>query len=82
VQGGSKIVWDIVVVGWEVVYGEEFVPNDEESYTMTIRKPKKVQVEEEAMRNSFLASEAGKVILTIDNTSRKTKLVVFRHTAR
>ena len=70
-----------MVVGWEVVYGEEFVPN-ENGYTMTIRKSKKVPVEEEPVRNSFKASEAGKVVLTIDNTSRKRKLVAFRHTIK
>lgn len=77
---GSTVVWDFALAGWEVVYGEEFVPNVEGSYTVIIQKPKKVAASEEPVRNSFLASEPGKIVLTIDNTaSRKKRLAIYRH---
>ena len=72
-------MWDVSVVGWEVVYGEEFVPSREDGYTVIIQKTKKVVSSEEPIRNSFKATEPGKVVLTIDNTSRRKKLAVYRH---
>ena len=44
-QVGSTLVWDrpdITILGWEVTYGEEFLPNAEGGYTVIIRKVKKV----------------------------------------
>lgn len=80
---GSTVVWDVVVVGWDVVYGEEFVPGGEGKYTVIIRKAKKVTATEEPLRNSFKATtDSGKVVITIENTSRKKKLVVYRHTIK
>lgn len=80
---GSTLVWDVVVVGWEVIFGEEFVPSGEGKYTVIIQKPKKVTAAEEPLRNSFKATtDAGKVVITIDNITRKKKLVVLRHTTK
>lgn len=82
-ESGSRVVWDVGVVGWEVVYGEEFVPSAEGSYTVIIQKSKKVAASEEPTRNSFKTYEPGKVVLTIDNTaSRKKKLVIYRYTVK
>lgn len=78
-ESGSTVVWDVGVVGWEVMYGEEFVPSGERSYTVIIQKSRKVGSSEEPLRNSFKATEPGKVVLTIDNTtSRRKKVVVYR----
>ncbi|MCO5546879.1 hypothetical protein L7F22_000316 [Adiantum nelumboides] len=81
-KAGSTVVWDVTVVGWDVVYGEEFVPSAENSYSVIIQKSKKLTAAEEPVRNSFKAAEAGKVVLTIDNTSRRKKLAVYRHINR
>lgn len=75
---GSTLVWDIAVVGWEVTYGEEFVPNAEGGYTIIIQKVKKVAADEEPVRNSYKIGEPGKVLLTIENTSSKKKRVLYR----
>lgn len=75
---GSTLVWDIAVLGWEVTYGEEFVPNAEGGYTIIIQKVKKVAADEEPVRNSFKIGEPGKVLLTIENTSSKKKRVLYR----
>ncbi|KAI0510190.1 hypothetical protein KFK09_010790 [Dendrobium nobile] len=32
VEAGVIVLWDIIVVGWEVLYREEFIPDDEGSY--------------------------------------------------
>ncbi|GLJ42387.1 hypothetical protein SUGI_0877910 [Cryptomeria japonica] len=77
-EAGSSLVWDIIVVGWEVTYSEEFVPNAEGGYTVIIQKAKKMAIDQEPVRNSFKISEAGKVILTINNTSSKKKRIVYR----
>lgn len=74
----GRVVWDIAVTGWDVLYDEEFVPN--EGYTRIIRKASKVATGEEPIRNAFTANEPGKVVLTVDNlTSRRKKAVVYRH---
>lgn len=77
-EAGASLVWDIIVVGWEVTYSEEFVPNAEGGYTVIIQKAKKMAIDQEPVRNSFKISEAGKVILTINNTSSKKKRIVYR----
>ncbi|KAH7442231.1 hypothetical protein KP509_03G077900 [Ceratopteris richardii] len=76
---GSVLLWDVTVVGWGVMYGEEFVPSGENVCAITIQKLKKMAAVEEPQRNSFKAMERGKLVLTIDNISRKKKTVVYRH---
>ena len=56
------------VLGWEVNYKEEFVPNDEGSYTIIVQKKKKIGANEGPLRNTFRSNEPGKVVLTIENT--------------
>ncbi|XP_052180722.1 patellin-4-like [Diospyros lotus] len=76
---GSKFIWDLTVLGWEVTYKEEFVPSDEGSYTIIVQKVKKMNCNEEAVRNSFRNNEPGKIVLTIGNPSSKKKKVFYRY---
>ena len=80
-QADATLTWDLTVLGWEVNY-KEFVPADEGSYTIIVRKGKKMGAGEEAVRNSFRAGEPGKVVLTVENTSHKKKKVLFRHKSK
>ncbi|KAJ4748328.1 Sec14p-like phosphatidylinositol transfer family protein [Rhynchospora pubera] len=81
-QAGSTLVWDLSVLGWEVNYKEEFIPSDEGSYAVIIRKGKKLNSQEGLVHNSFKNNEAGKVVLTIENNSQKKKKVLYRHKAK
>jgi phosphatidylinositol transfer protein SFH5 len=74
-QPGETLVWDVSVVGWEVTYKEEFVPDDEGSYTVLIQKEKRL---EETIRNSYYVSEPGKVLITIINRTVKKKRLFHR----
>ncbi|CAJ2657865.1 unnamed protein product [Trifolium pratense] len=76
---GNTLCWDLAVLGWEVSYKEEFVPNDEGSYTVIVQKGKKIGSQEGPIRNTFKNNEPGKVILTINNTSNKKKRVLYRY---
>ncbi|XP_009768496.1 patellin-4-like [Nicotiana tabacum] len=73
---GSTFTWDVTIVGGEVSYKEEFVPEDENSYTIIIQKEKKLS---SSIRNTFKNNEAGKIVLTIKNTSSKKKKAFYRH---
>ncbi|KAL3344948.1 hypothetical protein AABB24_024078 [Solanum stoloniferum] len=72
----STFIWDVTIVGREVSYKEEFVPEDETSYTIIIQKDKKAS---STIRNTFKNTEAGKVVLTIKNSSSKKKKAFYRH---
>ncbi|CAK8579064.1 unnamed protein product [Lathyrus sativus] len=73
------VSWEVRVIGWEVKYGAEFVPSNEESYTVIVQKDRKVSSSEEAVLcNSFKVGEPGKVVLTIDNTSSRKKKLLYR----
>ncbi|EHA8589093.1 patellin-4 [Cocos nucifera] len=76
---GTTLLWDLIVLGWEVNYKEEFVPTDEGSYTIIVQKGGKLGSQEEPRRNSFKNSEPGKVVLTIENNSFKKKKVLHRY---
>ncbi|KAF8092840.1 hypothetical protein N665_0400s0039 [Sinapis alba] len=76
----GTLVWDVVVLGWEVNYKEEFVPADEGAYTIIVQKMKKIGSNEGPVRNSFKNSESGKIVLTVDNVfSKKKKRVLYRY---
>ncbi|KAF9589805.1 hypothetical protein IFM89_028740 [Coptis chinensis] len=79
IEVGTYLVWDLTVLGWEVTYKEEFVPNDEGSYTIIVNKAKKKGSTAEAVRNTFSNNEPGKVVLTIENGSFKKKRVLYRY---
>lgn len=72
--------WEVRVVGWDVSYGAEFVPNAKESYTVIIQKPRKVvaSVDEPVVHGNFKIGEPGKVVLTIDNSTSKKKKLLYR----
>ncbi|KAL6546277.1 hypothetical protein OROMI_021998 [Orobanche minor] len=81
-ESGTTYIWDLIVVGWEVKYTEEFVPTDEKSYTMIIQKGKKMVGSEEAMpvRKTFKNHEPGKIVLTVQNSSSgKKKRLFYRY---
>ncbi|KAF2306493.1 hypothetical protein GH714_018556 [Hevea brasiliensis] len=71
--GGATITWDIVVGGWDLEYSAEFVPNAEGSYTIAVEKIRQVAPSEEAIHNSYTSREAGKMVLSVDNTASKRK---------
>lgn len=73
------IVWELRVVGWEVSYSAEYVPNAEGAYTVVIQKAKKMaQTDEPVVCNSFKISELGKIVLAVDNSTSKRKKLVYR----
>lgn len=64
-------------------YSAEFVPNAEGSYTIAVEKPRKTSPSEEAIRNSFTSKEAGKLVLSVDNSSsRRRKVAAYRYIVR
>ncbi|KAI3826392.1 hypothetical protein L1987_00440 [Smallanthus sonchifolius] len=72
-------VWELRVVGWEVSYSAEYVPNNESHYTIIIQKAKKMtQTDEPVISHSFKISELGKILLTIDNPTSKKKTMIYR----
>ncbi|KAL5558428.1 hypothetical protein UlMin_034639 [Ulmus minor] len=73
------IVWELRVVGWEVSYGAEFVPNTEGAYTIIIQKATKMApTDEPVVHNSFKVDELGKILLKIDNPTSKKKKLLYR----
>ncbi|KAL3536576.1 hypothetical protein ACH5RR_005037 [Cinchona calisaya] len=83
IEGGATISWDLVVGGWELEYGAEFVPNGEGSYSIAVEKTRRIAANEEPIHNSFTSREAGKLVLVLDNTaSRKTKIAAYRYILR
>ncbi|XP_038888377.1 patellin-4-like [Benincasa hispida] len=73
-EPGVTMVWDVTVVGWDVVYKEEFVPEDEGSYRIQLQNQKKVG---ESLRNCFYISEPGKIVITIENPTFNHKKTVY-----
>lgn len=70
------MVWDLTVVGLDVSYKEEFIPEDDCSYKILIQQEKKMKV---SVRNSFYINEPGKVVLTVYNSSFKRKKFFYRY---
>lgn len=69
----------MAIVGWEVNYKEEFVPSDEKSYTLIVKKNRKVNWQQDPMRNSFTNKEVGKLVITVENGMFKRKRVLYRY---
>ncbi|KAL3617440.1 Patellin-6 [Castilleja foliolosa] len=83
IEAGSTITWDIVVGGWELEYTAEFTPNAKGSYTIAVEKPRHIAANEEAVHNTYTARDAGKLVLSVDNTaSRKRKVAAYRYIVR
>ncbi|KAK9665998.1 hypothetical protein RND81_14G152200 [Saponaria officinalis] len=76
---GKTLIWDFAVLGVEVSYKEEFIPTDEGSYTIIIQKDKKMESLDKPVRNSFRNNEVGKVVITINNQSKKKKRAFYRY---
>lgn len=70
------ITWDVTVVGSDVTYKEEFVPIDDCSYKVLLRKEEKWK--KNSTRNSFYIREAGDIVITIRNWSFKHIKVFYR----
>ncbi|KAG7647227.1 Patellin-2 [Arabidopsis thaliana] len=76
---GSTLSWELRVLGADVSYGAQFEPSNEASYTVIVSKNRKVGLTDEpVITDSFKASEAGKVVITIDNQTFKKKKVLYR----
>ncbi|WCJ27973.1 Patellin-6 [Euphorbia peplus] len=83
IEGGATITWDIVVGGWDLEYSAEFVPNAQGSYTIAVEKARRMGSGEEAVHNSYTSKEAGKMVLSVDNTSsRRKKVAAYRYFVR
>ncbi|KAJ6811538.1 putative patellin-6 [Iris pallida] len=85
IEAGATITWDIVVAGWELEYGAEFVPSAEGSYTIAVEKARRIAAAstEEPIHNVFTSKEAGKMVLYIDNSgSRRMKVAAYRYFVR
>lgn len=83
IEAGATITWDIVVGGWDLEYSAEYVPIADGSYTIAVEKPRKMSPTEEAVHNSYTAKEAGKLVLSVDNSaSRKRKVASYRYLVR
>ncbi|KAK8921772.1 Patellin-6 [Platanthera zijinensis] len=84
IEAAATMSWDIVVGGWDVSYAAEYVPSAEGSYTISVEKARRIPVTaEEPVRNVFTAWEAGKMVLSIDNTgSRRRKVAAYRYSVR
>ncbi|KAF2292718.1 hypothetical protein GH714_027260 [Hevea brasiliensis] len=76
-EAGVTIVWEFTVVGWDVTCREEFIPEDEGSYKILLRKSKERKMGE-CVRNSFYINEPGKIMITIDNATLKKRRVYYR----
>jgi len=72
-------MWDITVVGWEVTYKEEFIPNDECSYNVLLQNQSIVG---DSTRNSFYINEPGKIVITVENGNFKNKRMYYRTKTR
>ncbi|KAK9072973.1 hypothetical protein SSX86_007295 [Deinandra increscens subsp. villosa] len=83
IEAGATITWDIVVGGWDLDYSAEYVPMADGSYTIAVEKQRKMGPTEEAVHNSYTAKEAGKLVLSVDNSaSRKRKVASYRYLVR
>ncbi|KAL0407131.1 UNVERIFIED_CONTAM: Patellin-4 [Sesamum latifolium] len=78
-EAGNILMWDLTIIGWDVSYKEEFVPTDEESYTVIVKKSRKISWQDEPIRNSYKNTEPGKVVITIENGMFKKKKVLYRY---
>ncbi|XP_010435861.1 PREDICTED: patellin-5-like [Camelina sativa] len=73
------IVWEIRVVGWEVSYAAEFVPENKEGYTVIIQKPRKMAAKNEpVVSQSFKVGEVGRILLSVDNPTSTKKMLIYR----
>ncbi|XP_073306683.1 patellin-3-like [Primulina huaijiensis] len=73
------LVWEIRVVGWEVSYCAEYIPNTKRRYTVIIQNTRKMApTDEPVVSDNFSVSELGTILLTIDNPTAKKKKLLYR----
>ncbi|CAN4119678.1 unnamed protein product [Withania somnifera] len=73
------IVWELRVLGWDVTYSAEYIPNTDSGYTINIQKPRKMTpADEPVVSSSFKIVELGKILLTVDNPTSKKKKLLYR----
>ncbi|KAM7266607.1 hypothetical protein ACFE04_004504 [Oxalis oulophora] len=73
------LIWELRVLGWEISYAAEFVPEVKDAYTVIIQKPTKMTPNAEpVISGSFKVSELGKILLVIDNPTSKKKKLLYR----
>ncbi|KAG6538286.1 hypothetical protein ZIOFF_003400 [Zingiber officinale] len=84
IEGGATIAWDIAVGGWDLDYGAAYVPTDHGSYTIVVEKTRRIPASaDEPIHDVFTAKEAGKMVLSLDNTgSRRRKVAAYRYFVR
>ncbi|WOH01775.1 hypothetical protein DCAR_0521160 [Daucus carota subsp. sativus] len=75
-QAGVTAFWSMTVVGFEVSYKEEFIPNDDCSYQILIQKEMRMG---KSITSSFYVREPGKIVVSIKNGTPKNKLALCRH---
>lgn len=75
-QAEMTITWDVTVVGSDVTYKEEFVPNDDGSYRVLLQKESKIRTN--SIRNSFYIREPGHILITIGNPTFKKRKLFYR----
>ncbi|XP_057798095.1 patellin-4-like [Salvia miltiorrhiza] len=78
VEAGVSLTWDITVIGYDVTYREEFVPDDECSYKILLQEKRMG----ESIRNSFYIREPGKIVISILNASYTRKKAFYRYKTR
>ncbi|OIV90517.1 hypothetical protein TanjilG_32394 [Lupinus angustifolius] len=78
-EPGVTITWDVTVVGWEVSYKEEFIPDDEGSYIVLLQNQNRVG---DSTRNSFYINEPGKIVITVANATFNKKKMFYRFKSR
>ncbi|XP_020593343.1 patellin-3-like [Phalaenopsis equestris] len=77
------LIWELRVLGWDVSYGAEFVPNSKESYTIIVHKARKMAASDElVVKNSFRVGEPGKILFTVENSSNKRKMLLYRYNVK
>ncbi|RRT77963.1 hypothetical protein B296_00017442 [Ensete ventricosum] len=78
---GATITWDMVVGGWDLDYGAEYVPSDAGGYTVVVEKTRRIPATADVpIHHVFTAKEAGKMVLSVDNTkSRRRKVAAYRY---
>lgn len=59
-------------------YKEQFIPEDEGSYTILLQNQKKIG---DSVRNSFYINEPGKIVISVGNGTFKKKRLFYRSKA-
>ncbi|KAG6398563.1 hypothetical protein SASPL_140029 [Salvia splendens] len=80
VNKGCVVSWEARVVGWDVSYGAEFVPRDEDGYTIIIQKNRRIggKEEEQVVCSRYNVCDDGKLLLTFNNLTSKNKMLLYR----